>query len=225
MSVQLNGAQAVAPMSLEGMDLETAMMAVQSQRASLLETQLKDQIASVQAKNQQISKLNELMGQLNKAAASMPSDAKAGDKVKLSAAARADIITAATQAGVTLPADFNQPSWDVRLRDGTVIKVDEAGKNEAQDYQSRNWAFRSSNYSGAKGVMSITQTSGELDKGELDGFIQQMKSQVDSLSNSQQMDMLRLQSLSNKRNEAFELMTNFMKKMQDSRNSIIGNMR
>ncbi|WJH32173.1 hypothetical protein N6H13_15585 [Paenibacillus sp. CC-CFT742] len=40
-----------------------------------------------------------------------------------------------------------------------------------------------------------------------------------------QMEMLRLQSLSNKRNEAFDVMTNFIKKMQDSRSSIIGNMR
>lgn len=43
--------------------------------------------------------------------------------------------------------------------------------------------------------------------------------------NSQQMDMLRLQSLGNKRNETFDTMTNFIKKMQDSRSSIIGNMR
>ncbi|PRB64574.1 hypothetical protein CQ027_19980 [Microbacterium sp. MYb32] len=48
---------------------------------------------------------------------------------------------------------------------------------------------------------------------------------LDALSNSQQMDMLRLQSLTNKRNEAFDIMTNFVKKMQDSRTSIIGNMR
>lgn len=46
-----------------------------------------------------------------------------------------------------------------------------------------------------------------------------------SLSNTQQMDMLRLQSLINKRNEAFDIMTNFTKKMQDSRTSIIENMR
>ena len=39
------------------------------------------------------------------------------------------------------------------------------------------------------------------------------------------MDMLRLQSLSNKRNEAFDLMTNFMKKFADKRDAIIGNMR
>ncbi|WP_427180993.1 hypothetical protein [Paenibacillus sp. TC-CSREp1] len=55
--------------------------------------------------------------------------------------------------------------------------------------------------------------------------VQSLKGQIDALSNSQQMDMLRLQSLSNKRNEAFDLMTNFIKKMQDSRSSIIGNMR
>jgi hypothetical protein len=39
------------------------------------------------------------------------------------------------------------------------------------------------------------------------------------------MDMLRLQSLNNKRNEAFDLMSNFVKKMQDSRSSILSNMR
>jgi len=55
--------------------------------------------------------------------------------------------------------------------------------------------------------------------------ITSVKGKIDSLSNSQQMDMLRLQSMSNKRNEAFDVMTNFIKKMQESRSSIIGNMR
>ncbi|WP_246246102.1 hypothetical protein [Paenibacillus lemnae] len=56
-------------------------------------------------------------------------------------------------------------------------------------------------------------------------LITEAKSLSDAKSNSQQMDMLRLQSLSNKRNEAFETMSSFIKKMQDSRSSIIGNMR
>lgn len=43
--------------------------------------------------------------------------------------------------------------------------------------------------------------------------------------NSQQMDMLRMQSMNSKRNEAFDAMTNFVKKMQDSRSSILGNLR
>jgi polyribonucleotide nucleotidyltransferase len=55
--------------------------------------------------------------------------------------------------------------------------------------------------------------------------VQVLKGKIDAMSNSQQMDMLRLQSMTNKRNEAFDVMTNFVKKMQDSRSSIIGNMR
>ncbi|WP_342544632.1 hypothetical protein [Lysinibacillus sp. FSL K6-4013] len=54
--------------------------------------------------------------------------------------------------------------------------------------------------------------------------VQQRNQQLVDL-NTQQMDMLRFQSMNNKRNEAFDVMTNFAKKMQDSRSSIIGNMR
>lgn len=60
---------------------------------------------------------------------------------------------------------------------------------------------------------------------EMNAIIERLKSLIDSNNSSQQMDMLRMQSLTNKRNEAFDLMTNFIKKMQDSRSSIIGNMR
>ncbi len=169
-SINMNPMAGISAADIQGMDLETLMMAVQSNRAQLLEAQLKDQISSVQAKNENISKLNELLGALNGAAAKFKSDAKAGDTIDIPA----NIKTAAASAGVTLPDGF----------------------------------------SGSK-----------VTKGNLDSFVQQTKSQIDSLSNSQQMDMLRLQSLSNKRNEAFEVMTNFIKKMQDNRNSIIGNMR
>lgn len=60
---------------------------------------------------------------------------------------------------------------------------------------------------------------------ELGSLVTLLRQAIDSLNSSQQMDMLRLQSMTNKRNEAFDVMTNFIKKMQDSRSSIIGNMR
>ena len=101
----------IQPIDIQGMDLESALQAVQSQRAQLLENQLKDQLEDVQQRNQQLADLNAQQGQM------------------------------------------------------------------------------------------------------------------DALSNSQQMDMLRLQSMNSKRNEAFDVMTNFAKKMQDSRSSIIGNIR
>ncbi|MBB6637378.1 hypothetical protein [Cohnella thailandensis] len=52
-----------------------------------------------------------------------------------------------------------------------------------------------------------------------------LRNQMSNTTGDSQMDLLRLQSLTNKRNEAFDVMTNFIKKMQDSRNSILGNMR
>lgn len=62
-------------------------------------------------------------------------------------------------------------------------------------------------------------------KAELDVLKKKVESLVTSMTNSQQMDMLRLQSLTNKRNEGFDLITNIAKKMSDTRTSNIGNMR
>ncbi|WP_337035572.1 hypothetical protein [Paenibacillus illinoisensis] len=80
--------------------------------------------------------------------------------------------------------------------------------------QSRNAAIAE-----LKGKLAQAIEGGDFE------LAQSLKNQIDALSSSQQMEMLRLQSLSNKRNEAFDVMTNFIKKMQDSRSSIIGNMR
>lgn len=68
-------------------------------------------------------------------------------------------------------------------------------------------------------------TTDTAKQAELDGQLQTVQNQINTLSNSQQMDMLRMQSMNSKRNEAFDAMTNFVKKMQDSRSSILGNIR
>jgi hypothetical protein len=159
----VNGVGGMTQVNIQDMDLETAMMAVQSSRASMLDEQLKDQIAAVQAKNETISQLNQLLGVINEELGKLPSGAEAGSAVQLA-------------------------------------------DNKGAMFTAMG--------------MAIPQT-----KGELENLLGQIKSKIDSASNSQQMDMLRLQSLSNKRNEAFDVMTNFVKKMQDSRSSIIGNMR
>lgn len=130
----------ISQMDLSNMDLETALMAVQTQRTQLLDEQLQSQIKEVQQRNRQIADLN-----------------------KQISSAQAELA-----------------------------KLKDSDSDEIR---------------------------------ALEIIIQQLKSQIDSISNSQQMDMLRLQSLSNKRNEAFDVMTDFIKKMQENRKSIIGNMR
>jgi hypothetical protein len=140
----IGGVGAISSVNIQGMDLESAMMAIQSQRANLLEAQLKTQMDGVAQRNTEIAKLSQQISGLQAERSRLP-----------------------------------------------------VSKTDQQNQQAKMW----------------------------DQQIEQLKSQIDSLSNSQQMDMLRLQSLTNKRNEAFELMTNFIKKIQDSRASIIGNMR
>lgn len=71
----------------------------------------------------------------------------------------------------------------------------------------------------------ISSGKDKMTQTEFDQLIQTISSRIDGLNSTQQLDMLRLQSLTNKRNEAFDIMTNFIKKMQDGRSSIVGNMR
>ena len=71
-------------MDLQGMDLETAMMAVQAKRAQNLEAQMNGQLETVKAQNNKMSKLNELMTAINKAITTFP--AKAATDAKLNSA-------------------------------------------------------------------------------------------------------------------------------------------
>jgi hypothetical protein len=202
MSVNLNAAGGISATNIQGMDLETMMMSVQSQRANLLEAQLKEQISSVQAKNEQISKLNTALGALNAIAAKFPTDK---NDTKLSG-------TDAAKNNNQMQKDANSALYAAGITPGGTTKgLMNATPGVAADKD---------------GVTHFTGgVNSDSKKSDIDSMIQTIKSQIDGMSNSQQMDMLRLQSLSNKRNEAFETMTNFIKKMQDNRSSIIGNMR
>ncbi|WP_197018574.1 MULTISPECIES: hypothetical protein [Microbacterium] len=148
--------------NVAALDLEQALLAVQTSRSSLLEDQLSAQLQSVQQRNGQIAPLNTALTAVRAYLASP------------SATTLATAISATKTAGVSHA--FLTAAAETQPREATALA--------------------------------------EL-----------LKQQIYTLSNAQQMDMLRLQSLSNKRNEAFDVMTNFVKKMQDSRTSIIGNMR
>ncbi|MDZ5144567.1 hypothetical protein [Microbacterium testaceum] len=73
-------------------------------------------------------------------------------------------------------------------------------------------------------LLSATSDSTEVRTAAAD-LVATLRSELDAVMNTQQMDMLRLSSLTDKRSEAFDLMSSFLKKMQGSQSSIIGNMR
>lgn len=196
------GIGGVSLQNLQSMDLETALMAVQQERTRLLDTQLQSQIQEVQNRNDMIAKLNTVLSALNSAAAQFKSGASATD---------------------TIPDWNNDKVKAIEIPLNDAIKA--AGLGDL-DFTARQG--RISNPSDSMGTVLPAATNimqGGTTKGEIDGAINKVKGMIDSAGNSQQMDMLRLQSMTNKRNEAFDVMTNFVKKMQESRSSIIGNMR
>ena len=171
--MQIGNVGSIGGLDLSNMDIETAMMAVQSQRTQLLDTQLASQIKDVQGRNDAIAQLNSTLGD----------------------------VTA-------LQGKLETKDGNTKLPDNDETRKMVAAAKDAL------------NKSGLDASTFDLTT-----KGGLDSAVTKIKGAIDGQSNSQQMDMLRLQSLSNKRNEAFDVMTNFVKKMQDSRSSIVGNMR
>jgi hypothetical protein len=135
----------------------------------------------------------------------------------------------------TMASDLNGlkgtlPSKDVQPGD----KVDASASNREIAARFATQAFKlgmdpapvsATPIKDAAGNITGATVTGFPDRAGLDAGITSLKGKIDAAGNSQQMDMLRLQSMTNKRNEAFDVMTNFVKKMQDSRSSIIGNMR
>ena len=64
---------------------------------------------------------------------------------------------------------------------------------------------------------------GQISKSDLDAAITKVPGMMDSDTSLQQLDMFTLQSVFSKRNQVFELMSNTLKKTQDTNQSLIRN--
>ncbi|OAX46507.1 hypothetical protein [Paenibacillus sp. AD87] len=152
----------------------------------------------------------------------MKKSSKVISSTVIAAIAAVSVVTSASAASVsTVPSvsSINLSSMDIEtalmmVQQERTKLLDIQLQAQIQEVQNRNQAIAELN-----AQLQVAIQNGDTAQA------QKLKGQIDALSNSLQMDMLRVQSLSNKRNEAFDVMTNFIKKMQDSRSSIIGNMR
>jgi hypothetical protein len=184
-------------------DIQTAIQLVQSDRVRLLDTQLVDQVKAVQSRNDQIAKLNTVLSSLNTMVAQI-SGKDAGDK----------------------PADWNAdkikqyelPANDA-IKDAGISDLGFASKSGQRTPQAGETK------DGAEGkiVTGTNVISSQTTKGEIEAAITKVKGMIDAESNNQQMDMLRLQSLNNKKSESVEILTGTQKKHSDSTSGIIRN--
>ncbi len=100
---------------------------------------------------------------------------------------------------------------------GGVSKDD--SKIVADNMSFRQWAQQN-------GISLRDANDDDLhNKDEWSAIIENVKGHLNTLNSTSQMEMIRLQSLMNKRNQAYELMTNALQKLSGSVDKIIGNIR
>lgn len=90
-------------------------------------------------------------------------------------------------------------------------KLDDQLKQRTQAMQERNKALQ--------------RLSSELAKATDDRERSRLRSEIDKLNGDAQLDMIELQSLVTRRNQAFEMLSDLLRKQQQALNDIIGNMR
>lgn len=177
-------------------DIDGLMQRVQGDRTKLLDTQLRQQITEIQDRNKLMAKLNNVSSSLNALLNLYPGGEKDNNaKMK----------------------DAKIPNWNKADTD------DDKRYNQMRDnlYSAMKDAGMEPNAADGSYTLEIDGGISNVTKGSLSTALQVVKNQVDALSNTQQTDMLRLQSLTNKRNEAFDTMTGSLKKSSDSKSNII----
>ena len=70
----------------------------------------------------------------------------------------------------------------------------------------------------------LTGSTLKMDKSSCDGAVSRIKSAVDEMNNAAQKDMTRLQSIVDRRDEAFSTATTMMTAVSDTRSSLIKNL-
>ena len=186
-------------------DIQTLIQMVQSDRVKLMDAQLVEQVKAVQARNDQIAKLNDVLAGLN-AYNTQISGKDTGDK----------------------PSDWGVDKikqYEVPLNDAIqAAGITDLGF-ESRSGQRTPGPGESANGWGHVGVLTTgtAAVTGSTTKGEVETAITKIKGMIDAESNNQQMDMLRLQSLNNKKNESVEILTTTQKKHSDSTSGIIRN--
>ncbi len=103
----------------------------------------------------------------------------------------------------------------------------QAGWNGKNDYLLYNGAFKDLNNSVASELSKAKAAPATL-SGKKEGFddlLTNMQSKIDELTSNDQLDMIQLQSMVGKQNNAIEMVSNLVSKFQQLKDKIVGNMR
>ena len=196
----------------ETLDIETAIMAAQQSRAELIESQLTQQISAVQRRNDEMRKLSELQAEIARRESlfdATDSKSRISEQKYFKETGAADKV------------EFERAFVDT---DPDRLDVGASGKYGTVYADLAEFAQMLKD-AGFDDATVNKFAKGDATLADFKALETSVKGKIDSTASTQQMDMLRMQSLNNKRNEAYDIMTNWLKNIQDKKSTIIGNMR
>lgn len=222
---------AASGMDLDAMGLEEMIMYVQQKRAESNQNLLEGQVKAVQGRTNEINRLNGMMSKLNEASAAMAGK----DADALVSTGGNPVLSKISEASQMGP-EGEIPGLSPEAKEKRMTALEANFRKDYPDekaswhtYQATVKVNKEATAAGATYTGATTDTTvlqlGQGTKAKLDTAITNLKTQIDSLNNSQQTDMLRLQGLTTKYNESFDTMSNVMKKFDGTRSAIVGNLR
>ncbi|AUL14840.1 T3SS tip complex protein Bsp22 [Bordetella bronchiseptica E014] len=198
MSIDLGVSLTSQAGGLQGIDLKS--MDIQTLMVYVQGRRAELLTAQMQTQAEVVQKANERMAQLN------------------------EVLSALSRAKAEFPPNPKPgdtiPGWDSQK-----ISRIEVPLNDALRAAGLTGMFEARDGRGTQVVNGTGVMAGSTTYKELESAYTTVKGMLDTASNTQQMDMIRLQAASNKRNEAFEVMTNTEKRRSDLNSSITSNMR
>lgn len=143
------------------------------------------------------------------------------------------LVTARNGRASALNSELSAKLAEVQERNAQIAKLN-AALSAIDHYRSLstedaaiNTAFTAASdaVKGAGIEHAFLTTSAQAGADAATALAEELRGQIDAMATSQQLDMLRTQSLLTNRSQIFETMSELIKKMADARSNIIGNMR
>lgn len=192
--------------------IDVLIASVQLNRADLIENQLRDQIKTVQARNEAIGSLNDAKSALGAQKAYIPADQTGS------------LIDQKHYKDQMTPAQVEQFNRDWAADPSKTLETARNG-GYGKGYAELADAATKARDAGLDDQTVSKIATGKITSAEIDATSSQITGKIDNLSSSQQIEMIRLQSLSQRRAEAFDVATNSLKKMSDNKSNVISNLR
>ncbi len=193
----------------------------QTARIALLEKEVSKATLDIQSNLQKVTSLRDIRTSLNTQKTyfteSEPASARLIDQNPY-----ADQLKHASDQqveGYRRASDPADPSYDPNY----LARA--AGGEFGEAYQSLAKVATDVRSAGQSDAMVRSYALGTITSGGIDATLTDIQGKIDSLMSTQQLQMFTLQSCMDKRSEALDSVSNFLKKNSDTENSVISNIR